>query len=144
MSFAGKDYISGGSLRMWREYFSNAKIYGADIDKECLFTEERIKTFFVDQGNEDSVNLMWNNIKEVNFDIIIDDGCHRFEETIIFFENSIDKLHTNGVYIIEDILLSQRKKFLNYFNNTDYNFKFINFYRPYIKILNNSLILITK
>tara|TARA_B100000965_G_scaffold403439_1_gene431509 strand:- start:1085 stop:1843 length:759 start_codon:yes stop_codon:yes gene_type:complete len=144
MSFVGKDYISGGSLRVWREYFYNAQIYGADIDKECLFTEERIKTFFVDQGNKDSVNLMWNNIKENNFDIIIDDGCHRFEETIIFFENSIDKLHNNGVYIIEDILLSQRKKFLNYFKNTDYNFKFVNFYRPNIRILNNSLILITK
>ena len=48
-------------------------------------------------------------IGEDEFDIIIDDGCHRYEETINFYENSIDKLKDNGIYIIEDILLSQRK-----------------------------------
>ena len=29
--------------------FINAKIYGADIDEETLFEEDRIKTYIVDQ-----------------------------------------------------------------------------------------------
>ena len=39
----------GASLRVWRDYFPNAIIYGADIDKDILFAEERIKTFYIDQ-----------------------------------------------------------------------------------------------
>ena len=140
----GKNYKTGGSLRMWRDYFQNAHIYGADIDRECLFSEQRIKTFEVNQGEKNSVKQMWDKVDTDDFDIIIDDGCHRFEETINFYECSIDKLAENGIYIIEDILLSQRKKFLNYFKNSKCNFKFIEFHRPDIKHLNNSLIMITK
>jgi hypothetical protein len=39
----------GASLRVWRDYFLNAIIYGADIDKDILFAEEKIKTFYIDQ-----------------------------------------------------------------------------------------------
>ena len=39
----------GASLRVWNEYFKNATIYGADIDKSTLFEEKKIKTFYVDQ-----------------------------------------------------------------------------------------------
>ncbi len=144
MNHQGENYKTGGSLRMWRDYFKNAKIYGADVDKDCFFTEDRIKTFYVDQGDKDSIINMWKQIDEKEFDIIIDDGCHRFEETIIFFENSLNKLKKGGVYIIEDILLSQRKKFLKYFKSNNTNFKFVDFYRPDAKLQNNSLIIIIK
>jgi hypothetical protein len=144
MSFVGENYQPGGSLRVWKNFFKNANIYGADIDKNILFQEERIKTFYVDQGNIDSIKLLWQNISENDFDIIIDDGCHRYEETVTFFENSIERLRDGGVYIIEDILPSQRIKFLKYFNSTKLNYKFINFYRPYKNPDNNSLVLIQK
>ena len=49
-SSMGKKYDPGGSLKVWRDYFPNAKIYGADIDKEILFETERIKTFYVNQN----------------------------------------------------------------------------------------------
>lgn len=45
----------GASLRVWRDYFPNAQIYGADIDKEILFTEERIKTYFINQLIPESI-----------------------------------------------------------------------------------------
>ena len=139
-----KNYTPGDSLRLGKKYFNSATIYGADIDKKTLFSEERIKTFYVDQGNVKSIIDMWNLIRENDFDIIIDDGCHRFEETIIFFENSINRLGETGIYIIEDILLSQKKKFLNYFRETEHNVKFITFNRPGHDPLNNYLIMITK
>ena len=34
----------GASLRVWKDFFSNAKIYGSDIDKDILFNEDRIFT----------------------------------------------------------------------------------------------------
>jgi hypothetical protein len=48
--------MPGASLRVWRDYFRNAKIYGGDIDKEILFEEDRIKTFYVDQLDTSSIN----------------------------------------------------------------------------------------
>jgi len=41
----------GASLRAWKDYFQNANIYDGDIDKNILFDEPRIKTFYVDQTN---------------------------------------------------------------------------------------------
>ena len=49
MNFLGKKYSPGASLRVWRDYFMNANIFGADIDKSVLFSEDRIKTHWVDQ-----------------------------------------------------------------------------------------------
>jgi hypothetical protein len=95
--------IPGASLRVWRDYFKNAQIYGADIDKGILFQEERIKTFYVDQLNTPSIETMWKEIGIQNFDIIIDDGLHTTDANINLFINSFDKLKKNGIYIIEDV-----------------------------------------
>jgi hypothetical protein len=93
----------GASLRVWKDFFSNAKIYGADIDKDILFNEDRVFTYYVDQLNKESINKMWLNINEDNFDIIIDDGLHSYESNITFFINSFHKLREGGIYIIEDV-----------------------------------------
>ncbi len=102
-SSMGKQYTPGGSLKMWRDYFPNAEVYGADVDKDILFESERIKTFYVNQLEKDSINKMWDEIKEDNFDIIIDDGLHTLNAGICMFDNSFEKLRENGIYIIEDV-----------------------------------------
>ena len=38
----GSEGVPLASLRAWRDYFKNANIYGADIDKGILKDEERI------------------------------------------------------------------------------------------------------
>ena len=144
MNFLGKKYSPGASLRVWRDYFINANIFGADIDKNVLFSEDRITTCWVDQLNKESIINMYKNFGIEKFEIIIDDGCHRYEETINFFENSINKLSDDGIYVIEDIVPSQRKKFLNYFKITNYKVKIINFHRPGNYLSSNSLITLRK
>ena len=99
--------IPGASLRVWRDYFKNAQIYGADIDKDILFQEDRIKTYYVDQLNATSIETMWKNIGIRNFDIIIDDGLHTTQANINLFINSFNKLKKNGIYIIEDVDMSE-------------------------------------
>lgn len=95
---------SGGSLRGWAEYFPNANIYGADIDKNVLFEELRIKTYYCDQTNSEIIQQMWQNVDlQENFDIIIDDGYHNLDANLCLFNNSIYKLNKNGFYIIEDV-----------------------------------------
>ena len=144
MNMLGKKYKPGASLRVWRDYFKKAKIYGADIDKKSLFTEKRIKTTFVDQSKKKSILLMFKTFGVNKFDIIIDDGCHRYEETKKFFETAINKLKEDGIYIIEDIVPSQRKKYLNYFKKLNFKVKIINFHRPTNNIISNCIITIRK
>jgi len=93
----------GASLKVWRDYFKNAQIYGADIDSDILFQEDKIKTYYVDQLDTSSIEAMWKKIGIENFDIIIDDGLHTTDANINFFNNSFSKLKKSGIYIIEDI-----------------------------------------
>lgn len=106
-------YSPGGSLRGWRDFFPNANIYAADIDKDILQPEHRIQKFFVDQTNAASITQMWDNqgLSSVQFDIIIDDGLHTFTANHTFFEHSHSKLTADGVFIIEDIPNSELAKF---------------------------------
>jgi len=99
----------GASLRVWRDYFKNAQIYGADIDNDILFEEHRIKTYYVDQLKTQTIMQMWKKVRVKNFDIIIDDGLHNSEANLNFFFNSFKKLKKNGIYIIEDVKGSDLK-----------------------------------
>ncbi|HJY98742.1 MAG TPA: hypothetical protein VJ227_03440 [Patescibacteria group bacterium] len=101
----GKGGVPGGSLRGWRKFFPKATIFGADIDRGTLFKEERIRTFYCDQQDSESIDYLWTKNPELkgNFDLIIEDGFHSFRANISFFENSVRKLKVGGVYVIEDI-----------------------------------------
>lgn len=140
MTNAGKP---GASLRMWREYFPNADIIGADIDSRILFEEDRISTFEVDQTSKKSIKEMWDKINS-QFDIMIDDGLHEYSANIIFFENSFNKLKSGGIYIIEDIAHEQIKKYQEYFSKGGYNYMSIILNRPNSPVYSNCLIIIRK
>lgn len=108
----------GASLFGWSEFFPNSFIYGADIDSRILFESDRIKTFYCDQTDPESIKKMWNNeiLKEVKFDIIVEDGLHALNAQICFFENSIHKVKDGGYYIIEDFNHGESfNKMCNYF-----------------------------
>jgi hypothetical protein len=53
----------GASLRAFRDYCPNANIYGADIDSRILFSEERIRTFYLDQTRLDSFQNLLIDLK---------------------------------------------------------------------------------
>lgn len=97
--------ISGiplASVRGWKKYFKRAKIYGADIDKDILKDEPRIKTFYIDQLNSDSISDFKKKTK-TKFDIIIDDGLHNHKANYNLFINLLDTVNFGGYYIIEDL-----------------------------------------
>ena len=131
------------SLRAWRDYFKNANIYGGDIDKEILKNEDRINTHYVDQTNPSSIKIMFENFGVKKFDVILEDGLHEFNANICFFENSIDFLSNDGVYIVEDIYYKDQDKFIKYFQKTPYNFSIIDIYHK-SNIANNSLLVVRK
>ncbi|VVB71169.1 Uncharacterised protein [uncultured archaeon] len=99
-----RGYKPGASLRGWKEYFPNAFIYGCDFDEATLFSEDRIKTFYIDQRSQDIIlDQVRRNIKNVSFDIIIDDGLHECEVNLLTFACLYNSLKIGGTYIIEDL-----------------------------------------
>ena len=136
----------GASLRAWRDYFENAYIYGADIDKNILFVENRIKTFFLDQTDKKSIIKMWSDLNKKNFDLIVDDGLHTYEAAITLFENSIEWLSGNGIYIIEDAQDRDLLKFKKYFDEklSIYNYNILVLKKAKNAKSNNNLIEIRK
>jgi hypothetical protein len=138
------------SIYGWKEFFQNSLIFGADIDKDILINEYRIKTYYCDQTNPEIIKEMWYNPElEENFDIIIEDGLHEFNANVCFFENSIHKLKLDGFYIIEDIKITEEHLFLNKINN-EWNIKYSNCIFNLLKIqstrntFDNCLLVITK
>lgn len=139
MGEAGKP---GASLRLWRDYFPNAEIVGADIDKDILFSENRIKTFHVDQTKPASVQALWQAAGVEHFDVMIDDGLHVFEAGICLFENSIHKLANGGIYIIEDVKSRDLLLYQRYFADKNYRVNFINLFRHDVLQVDNNLVVI--
>ena len=135
--------MPGASLRVWKNFFSKAKIFGADIDPNTLFEEDRIKTFKVDQFDSKSIKEMWKKVKVRDFDLIIDDGCHQFDGTINFFLNSINFLGPNGFYIIEDIFYKDKERFIQFFEKKKFNYFFVEL-SSRNKLKDNNLFIIKK
>lgn len=111
----------GASLYGWREYFPDSLIFGADIDKDILFTDTNIETFYCDQTNKNSIQNLWNqNSLKENFDIIIEDGLHTLPAQINFLENSIHKLNSGGMYICEDVVKQNIPQFMKYMEESKF------------------------
>lgn len=96
--YTNNNYKSGASLFMWKDYFKDCIIHGADI-KNFTINEENIVIHQCDQSNSESLETMMNTIGNVDF--IIDDGSHILEHQILTFQ-TLNK-YCNDMYIIEDI-----------------------------------------
>ena len=132
----------GASLRVWRDYFPNAQIFGADIDRTVLFSEDRIQTFYLDQTSPAAIAAYWNQVGLQDFDFMLDDGLHSFAAGVCLFENSIDRLAKNGIYIIEDVKQPDLLKFRQYFADKPYQVDYVNLIRPAVELDDNNLVVI--
>ncbi len=145
--FMGVDAIPGASLRVWREYFPNAIIYGADIDARILFQEERIKTFYVDQTDRKSIQKLWNEIQKdgpIEFDLIVDDGLHTMEAASTFLTESLGKLSAGGTYIVEDLEFRDIVKIENLVDRNEFQIQYIKFSSSERGLITGSLVSITR
>lgn len=96
---------NGGSLEIWSKYFKNAnRIVGCDINPRCkqlTFDDPRIT---VKVGNSNDNETFQSIVSITNsYDIIIDDGSHTANDTILNFINYFPLLSEGGYFIIEDM-----------------------------------------
>ena len=102
ISNMGSDGKPGASLRAFRDFFPNAEIIGADIDKEILYSEERISTYYLNQLHMESfVDL--SKSAGSGFDLVIDDGLHAIDANLNVLYFFIPLLKQGGYAVIEDI-----------------------------------------
>jgi len=91
----------GHSLRLWHDYFENARIVGIDIKiVPALENFHRIEQIQSDAYNLETLK----KFKPSSFDIVIDDGPHTFESLDFFLKNYIKLVKPGGILVVEDII----------------------------------------
>jgi hypothetical protein len=99
---------NGGSIKLWRDYFTNAQIYGLDIlgkDRviEELLHDSRVTLYTsTDAYDENFFNSEFLN-KHLKCDFMLDDGPHTLESMLQFIKIYSQIMTEDGILIVEDV-----------------------------------------
>lgn len=99
----------GESLRMWKAYFPQARVFGLDLYDKSALEEPRIRIF---QGSQDDPAVIERVVAETGpLDVVIDDGSHYVPHVLRSFELLFPHVREGGVYAVEDLQTSYWPKF---------------------------------
>lgn len=137
-------YKPGASMRGWNDFFPNAQIYACDIDRSILeFEEDRIHGFYFNQVDDEFLSDITKTgyLKDLKFDIIIDDGLHNFPVNCNVMKYLLPLLNKGGYYVIEDIIKYQFDyKHINFDVLTGKEYYYVQIPNPKNEIDNNLFI----
>lgn len=102
VSNMGRGGSPGASVRALRDCYPNAEIIGLEFDSKILFSENRIRTYFVDQTRPETFSDLSELVDE-EFDLMIDDGLHAPHANIFSLAFFMWRLKVGGFAVIEDI-----------------------------------------
>lgn len=92
--------LRGQSLRMWRDYFPAATVWGLDIDPATqIHGESNLVTICAPQTDAAALAMIANNGP---LDIVIDDGSHVVGHMLESLRLLWRRLVPGGFYVIED------------------------------------------
>jgi hypothetical protein len=98
-------------------YFKNSNLFAGDIYPDLFrYRSNRIKNFFVNSSEEQSIQENIINKFQNNFDIIIEDAGHSLKDQIISLFMLFKKLNQGGLFIIEELDFPEKRKDMNLFN----------------------------
>lgn len=91
----------GSSLKMWRDFFPRALVYGIDNDPSQVEGDlgERIAVLQADQAKRDQLRAVIDG----EFDLIVDDGGHSMEQQQVSLAALFPYVKPGGYYICEDL-----------------------------------------
>jgi len=101
----------GASLRAFRDLLPGASVFGADVDRDILFTEDRIRTGFLDQLDPASFDALYAEFGSEPFDLVIDDGLHSLGANLNTLAWALKVVKPGGWIVIEDISRQRLKPF---------------------------------
>lgn len=90
---------AGCSLRAWREYFSEAMVYGVDLHTPPL-EEERISSRRADGTKADELLAV---VGAGPWDLVVDDASHSIHDQVLTYTALRPQLAPGGLYVIEDV-----------------------------------------
>ena len=104
-------YYKGAGLRMWRDFFPNAQVYGADLWPQALFQDERIATYQCNSNKTTDVRWLIDATGS-DIDLFVDDGSHLSDSQIFLAKTVLPMLDPGTTYIIEDVNQGHREKIM--------------------------------
>lgn len=107
--------FNGKSIFAHLDYFQDCEIYAIDIDEKCKqYNSDKTKIFIFDSSDDNSLQNFKNEIGDIKFDVILDDGSHSSKDQWRALINLYDILNKDGIYIIEDLHMN---KFFSFYEN---------------------------
>lgn len=97
---------NGGSIKLWRDYFTIATIYGLDILSKHRVMDELLndsRIVLYTSTNAYSETFVQNNLSNIKFDILLDDGPHTLQSMKDFIRLYSPLMADDGILVIEDI-----------------------------------------
>ena len=94
---------NGGSTRMFKKWLGDrAQIIGVDIDENCRNIDfpENVTVEIGDQSDPEFLKYLSN--KYGQFNIVLDDGGHTYDQITTSFNLLFDSVALDGIYMIED------------------------------------------
>jgi hypothetical protein len=113
ITFVEIGVLNGGSLLMWKKYFSkNSTIIGIDLNPEAKKLEKYGFKIFI--GNQ-TEKLFWKDFykKIGKVDILLDDGGHKNLHQISTVHYSLSNIKNGGLIVVEDTSASYMREFSN-------------------------------
>jgi Methyltransferase domain len=94
--------LGGASLRMWREYFPRARIFGIDVDPEAkIHADDRITILIGSQSDTRFLDTVLEATGRP--DIVLDDGSHHARDQITTLLHLWRHVKPGGTYVVEDL-----------------------------------------
>jgi len=91
----------GSSLWMWNHWNKEMKVYGIDIEPLCCPLHPNVS---VSVGSQSDYAFLKSTADQAKaFDVIIDDGSHRYSDIMTSFITLWPYVRYGGYYIIEDL-----------------------------------------
>jgi len=99
----------GESLRAWEEYFTEARVWGVELNPHPLGGQVDLEPFMAEGGH----NVVFGDatsradveaaFSHIRFNAVIDDASHEVGAQIKTYWNFRSLMASGGVYVIEDI-----------------------------------------
>jgi hypothetical protein len=104
----GSDENNCGSIKLWRDYFTQATVYALDIiPVEQVIDELRNNERVVLYTSIDAYDPAFFNStfldKNIKFDFMLDDGPHTLDSMRMFIRLYSQVMADDGILIIEDV-----------------------------------------
>jgi hypothetical protein len=99
---------NGGSIKLWRDFFTNATIYGLDIlpiDRvmDELLNDDRVILYTSSNAYDNEFFTTHFLNKNIKCDFMLDDGPHTLESMKQFIKLYSQIMTDDGILIIEDV-----------------------------------------